>query len=58
MLILDTRLDIMVYPEAALTPVRSYYLAAHRLAKYQVALGGHPDTTGLNTVDYFISNKL
>ena len=27
------------------------------LAKYQVALGGHPDTTGLNTVDYFISNK-
>ena len=54
--ILDTKLDIMVYPEAALT-VKSYYLAAHRLAKYQVALGGHPDTTGLNTVDYFISNK-
>ena len=55
--ILNSRLDIMVYPEAALTQI-SYYLAAHRLAKYQVALGGHPDTTGLNTVDYFISNKL
>ncbi len=54
--ILNTRLDIMIFAEAALTPI-SYYLAAHRLAKYQVALGGHPDTTGLNTVDYFISNK-
>ena len=27
-------------------------------AKKQIALGGHPDTTGLNTVDYFIGNKL
>ncbi len=50
-------LDILIYPEIGLTGT-SYYLAAHKLAKKQIALGGHPDTTGLNTVDYFIGNKL
>ena len=48
--------DILLYSDVGLTGT-SYYLAAHRLAKKQVVFAGHPDTTGLNTVDYFVSNK-
>ncbi len=50
-------IDILIYPEVGLTGT-SYYLAAHRLAKKQIALSGHPDTTGLSTIDYYIGNKL
>jgi len=36
----------------------SYFLATARLAPIQCVLGGHPDTTGISTMDYFLSSEL
>jgi predicted O-linked N-acetylglucosamine transferase (SPINDLY family) len=48
------RPDILIYPEIGMdmTTVR---LAAMRLAPVQIASWGHPETTGLPTIDYFLS---
>src|SRR6185295_5076726 len=53
----DARLDVLLYPEIgmdALTP----RLAALRLAPVQVASWGHPETTGLPTIDHYLSAEL
>ena len=36
----------------------TYFLAFTRLAKFQCVLTGHPVTTGIPTIDYFISSDL
>jgi predicted O-linked N-acetylglucosamine transferase (SPINDLY family) len=50
----DSRLDVLIYPEIGMdaTTVR---LASLRLARRQLASWGHPITTGLPTIDGFIS---
>jgi protein O-GlcNAc transferase len=48
-------LDVLVYPEIGMAPI-SMRLAALRLAPVQCVAQGHPVTTGLPTLDYFISN--
>jgi predicted O-linked N-acetylglucosamine transferase (SPINDLY family) len=51
------RADVLLYPELgidALTP----RLAALRLAPVQVASWGHPETTGLPTIDHYLSAEL
>jgi len=47
-------LDLLIYPEIGMDPL-SFRLAALRLAPVQCAGAGHPVTTGLDTVDYFLS---
>ena len=50
----EQRLDVLLYPELgmdALTP----RLAALRLAPVQAASWGHPETTGLPTLDHYLS---
>lgn len=47
-------LDILVYPEIGMHPKHTW-LAALRLAPVQCAAWGHPVTTGLASVDYFLS---
>ncbi len=50
----DARLDVLLYPELgmdALTPK----LAALRLAPVQAASWGHPETSGLPTIDHYLS---
>jgi predicted O-linked N-acetylglucosamine transferase (SPINDLY family) len=47
-------LDVLVYPEVGMEPLIEK-LAAMRLAPLQCALWGHPDTTGLPTIDVFFS---
>ncbi len=50
----DARLDVLLYPELgmdALTPK----LAALRLAPVQATTWGHPETTGLPTLDHYLS---
>jgi len=35
-----------------------YYLSFIRLATYQITSWGHPETTGIDTLDYFLTSKL
>ena len=47
-------LDVLVYLDIGMEPL-SYFLAFSRLARTQCVLGGHPVTTGIANVDYFLS---
>ncbi|MCK9685502.1 tetratricopeptide repeat protein [Scleromatobacter humisilvae] len=52
--IVDARLDVLIYPEIGMHPLTTR-LAAMRLAPVQAAAWGQPLTTGLPTIDLFIS---
>lgn len=52
--ILEENLDILLYLEIGLDPL-TYFLAFRRLAPIQCMTWGHGETSGLSTVDYFIS---
>lgn len=52
--ILNKQLDILLYPEIGMD-VASKALACLRLAPTQIVSWGHPETTGLSTIDYFLS---
>ncbi|PIQ28260.1 hypothetical protein COW36_04505 [bacterium (Candidatus Blackallbacteria) CG17_big_fil_post_rev_8_21_14_2_50_48_46] len=54
--IADLHLDALIYPEIGMEPF-SYFMAFTRLAPVQAVLPGHPVTTGIPTLDYFISNQ-
>lgn len=47
-------LDVLVYPEIGMDEM-TIKLASMRLAPVQVASWGHPETTGLPTIDAFVS---
>ena len=49
-------LDILLYTDIGMEPY-SYFLAFSRLARVQCATWGHPATTGISTIDYFISHE-
>jgi predicted O-linked N-acetylglucosamine transferase (SPINDLY family) len=48
-------LDVLFYADIGMDPV-TYSLAHSRLARVQCATWGHPVTSGIATVDYFISS--
>jgi protein O-GlcNAc transferase len=50
-------LDVLFYQDIGLEPT-SFFLAFARLAPVQCVSFGHPDTTGIPNMDYFISNDL
>jgi len=52
--IVDRRPDVLVYPEIGMFPM-TVKLASLRLAPIQVATWGHPETSGLPTIDYYLS---
>ena len=54
--IADLRLDLLYYPDIGMEPM-TYFLAFARLAPVQVMTWGHPDTTGLRTVDWMLSAR-
>jgi predicted O-linked N-acetylglucosamine transferase (SPINDLY family) len=46
--------DAIIYPEVGMDPT-TMRLASLRLAPVQAASWGHPETTGLPTIDYYLS---
>jgi protein O-GlcNAc transferase len=50
-------LDILFFQDIGMEP-KSYFLAFARLAPVQCVSFGHPDTTGIPNMDYFVSNDL
>ena len=48
------RMDVLLYPEIGMDPTTAK-LAAMRLAPVQAASWGHPETSGLPTMDYYLS---
>ncbi|UKJ76443.1 tetratricopeptide repeat protein [Azospirillum brasilense] len=55
--ILADRPDALLFPEVGMEPM-TYRLAALRLAPVQAVAWGHPDTTGLPTLDHYLSGDL
>ena len=53
----DLQLDVLFYADIGMDPY-SYSLAFHRLAPVQCVTWGHPVTTGIPNVDYFLSSEL
>ena len=51
------RLHVLVYPDIGMNP-QATLLAALRLAPVQCVFWGHPVTTGLPTMDYFLTSDL
>jgi protein O-GlcNAc transferase len=55
--IAEADLDVLYYPDIGMEPM-TYALAQFRLAPVQCVSWGHPVTTGLTSVDYFLSSEL
>ncbi len=55
--ILDDAPDVLIYPEIGMDKISSQ-LAAQRLAGVQCCSWGHPVTSGLATIDHFLSSEL
>lgn len=53
----DLELDVLIYPDYGMEP-RLQLIAPLRLAPVQCNMGGHPVTSGLNHMDYFLSSDL
>lgn len=56
--IIEKKLDVILYPEIGMDNLYTTKLASMRLAPIQIASWGHPETTGLPTIDYFLSAEL
>lgn len=55
--IITNKIDIAFYPEIGMDKL-TIQLASMRLAPVQVTSFGHPETSGLNTIDYYVSSEL
>jgi len=51
----EQRLDVLFYPDIGMSK-DTYFLAYSRLAPVQAVSWGHPNTTGLASIDYFVSS--
>ncbi|MFC1491982.1 tetratricopeptide repeat protein [Nitrospinota bacterium] len=51
-----SRLDVLFYSDIGMDPL-TYFMAFSRLAPVQCVTWGHPVTTGMRTIDYFISSE-
>ena len=56
-IISDDRLHILIFSDFGIDPI-TLKLGALRLAPIQIAAAGHPETSGLPTIDYYLSSDL
>lgn len=56
-IIVNQNVDVLLYPEIGMDTT-SKALACLRLAPVQAASWGHPETTGLPTIDFYLSAQL
>jgi len=56
-IITDLKLDVLVFCEIGMCSF-TYFLAHLKLAKKQFNTWGHSDTSGIDSIDYFVSSKL
>ena len=56
-MIADDELDILYFCDIGMEPF-TYFLSFARLAPIQCAGWGHPVTTGISTIDYFVSSRM
>jgi protein O-GlcNAc transferase len=56
-LIQKDKLHILIFPEFGMDPM-TVQLGCLRLASIQMTSWGHPDTSGLPTIDYYLSSDL
>ena len=56
-LIEKENLDILFYTDIGMSPT-TYFLAYSRLSPVQIVSWGHTETTGIDTIDYFLSSTL
>ena len=50
------KFDILFYPDIGMS-IEFYFLSLIRLAKYQIMSWGHPETTGSESIDFFLCSK-
>ncbi|WP_052055224.1 tetratricopeptide repeat protein [Myxosarcina sp. GI1] len=55
--IVKDKLQVLVFPEFGMDPIAAQ-LGCLRLAPVQIAFGGHPETSGLPTIDYHLTSNL
>ena len=53
----EKELDVLIFPEVGMHSL-TFKLAGLRLAPIQIASWGHPETTGLPTIDFYMSADL
>lgn len=53
----QAQLDILVFCDIGFTP-ETYLLAHARMATVQVTTWGHSETSGISTIDYYVSSEL
>jgi hypothetical protein len=56
-IIRQQKLHVLIYPEISGDPV-TYFLAFSKLAPVQMAWWGHPETSGIPAIDYFVSSDV
>jgi protein O-GlcNAc transferase len=56
-LILENGVEVLIFTDIGMDQT-TYSLAMSRLAPAQCTTWGHPETTGLDTIDYFVSSEL
>lgn len=50
-------IEVLIYPEIGMHSITTQ-LASLRIAPLQITSWGHPETTGLDTIDYYLSAEL
>lgn len=56
-IILEQKLDLLIYTDVMMDS-KSYALALHRLAPIQMLMLGHPVTSGLPDMDYYLTSEM